>query len=481
MASVASGAAHRRRAPESYRSFWLEQVAHDATPSASLSEDTTADVCIVGGGFAGLWTAIAIKEREPTAEVVLLEAATCGSGASGRNGGMMMSWWSKFATLAKIAGPEEAIRLARASATVMDDVAAFCREEGIDADQRTNGWVWGASNDAQIGAWDAVMHLLAEHGEHPFAALEPDEVRRRTGSPLMRAGVFEASCATVQPARLAVGLTRAAARRDVRIYEQSPMRSLTVGAPCVVRTEKGLISADRVVLALGAWTGGHVASLRRSIVIVASDMVITEPAAEELDQLGVEPALGITDSRLLVNYFHRTGDDRLAFGTAGGSLAIGQRVGSVFNGTSPRRAEVGANLRRLYPELRADLATSWTGPIDRSYTGLPAITPVGAHGRAWAVSGFSGNGVGPSALISRILASLAADTDDEWSRSSLIVKPSGGLPPEPIRFLGGHIVRSAIAHKERREDRGQAASRLARRVAGLAPAGLVPTSEAEHA
>src|SRR5437763_1582033 len=184
------------------------------------------DVCIVGGGFTGLWTALWLKEREPSLDVVMVEADVCGAGASGRNGGFVLSWWAKFLALERLCGAVEAVRLARASAAGVTEIGAFCAENSIDAHFRRAGWLWTATSPAQLGAWDDTLGRLEELGERPFVRLEPEEVARRAASPVHLAGVFEPTAATVHPALLARGLRRVALERGVRLFERSPVRQL---------------------------------------------------------------------------------------------------------------------------------------------------------------------------------------------------------------------------------------------------------------
>jgi glycine/D-amino acid oxidase-like deaminating enzyme len=131
-------------------------------------------------------------------------------------------------------------------------------------------------------------------------------------------------------------------------------------------------------------------------------------------------------------------------------------------------------MRAIYPSLAAvPIAASWTGPIDRAHDGLPFFVALGRPDLL-AGAGYSGNGVGPSLLGGRILASLALGRDDEWSRCGLVRAPPPGIPPEPLRYLGGRIVRGAVARKERAEDAERRPARIDRALARLAPAGLVP-------
>jgi glycine/D-amino acid oxidase-like deaminating enzyme len=209
-------------------------------------------------------------------------------------------------------------------------------------------------------------------------------------------------------------------------------------------------------------------------VIVSSDIVITDRVADQLQRAGWRDGVSISDSRLMVHYYRTTGDGRIAFGKGGGRLAYGARIDASFTGPSPLADEVARHLRATYAWLATvPIAASWTGPIDRSVDGLPFFLTLGRRDLACG-AGYSGNGVGPSVLGGRILASLALGLDDEWARCGLVRTPPRGLPGEPLRYLGGRIVRGAVARKERAEDAGRRPARIDGAVARLAPAGLVP-------
>jgi putative aminophosphonate oxidoreductase len=456
----------------SVRSWWLQQ-ADIADGFPALTEARKADICVVGGGFTGLWTALRIKEREPSAEVALIEGDICGGGASGRNGGFAMSFWHHFQGLERICGSSEALSLARASCEAVDEIGSFCEAHGIDSHYQRDGWLWTATNSAELDAWDSTIAAIARHGREPFVPVEPRELAVRTGSSRHIAGVFEPTSATVQPALLARGLARVASERGVAIFEHSPMVSLDRSTPLVVSAPRGSITADRVVVAMGAWAA-KLRELRRAFVIVASDIVITEPAAEELERLGWRDAVSISDSRLMVHYYRTTRDGRIAFGKGGGRLAYDGRIDRSFSERAPLEAEVTSRLRDVYPSFAGvPIATSWNGPIDRTIDGLPFFFQVGRPDLVCG-AGYSGNGVAPTVLGGHILASLALGQDDEWARCGLVRTPPRGLPPEPWRYLGGRIVRSAVARKERAQDAGRPPRRIDRALARMAPAGLVP-------
>ena len=460
------------------RSYWLQEaLGAEADVAPPLEGEQRADVCIVGGGYCGLWTALRLKELEPALDVAVVEADICGGGASGRNGGFILSWWAKFGSLKKICGPEEALRLARASAQAPADIGAFCAAHEIDAHYRGEGWLWTATSAAQFGAWNDLVDELERYQVTPFEALSPEQAAARSGTRASLAGIFESTAATVQPALLARGLRRVAIAKGVRIYERSPMRALERSGSPKVRTARGSIAADRVVLALNAWAA-RFRELRRKMVVLGSEMVVTEAVPARLAEIGLDHGLAISDSRNLVHYYRTTLDGRIAFGKGGGPFAFANRVGTKYDRPSAFAAEVERNLRRLYPML-ADVPVSmaWSGPIDRTVKGLPFFGRLGRREDIVYGAGFSGNGVGPTHLAGRILASLALGLDDEWSGCGLVGAEVARFPPEPIRYLGARVVRAAIGRKERAEDAGRAAGALTERLAALAPAGLVPVAE----
>ena len=461
--------------PETQLSWWLAQAHSDGgEPAPPLGGHTSCDVCVVGGGYTGLWTAIHLKERDPAADVALIETQTCGSGASGRNGGFVLSWWAKLATLIKLFGSEEGIRLAEASADAVTAIEEFCEMNGIDAHYRREGWLWAATNRAQLGSWEEAISVASRHGRQPFQALTPAQVGTEAGSSAHLGGVFEPTAATVQPALLARGLRRVALERGVRIYEHTPMTRWEDGPRPRVTTPGGTIEAAKVVLATNAWMVRE-AQIARSLVVVTSDMVVTRPIPELLSTTVPREGLAVSDSRMLVNYYRTTRDQRLAFGHGGGSFGFGRRVGARFNGPSGRASAVADAMNRLYPDLSPDLvAASWTGPIDRSISSVPFFGTLGRTGKVLYGVGYSGNGVGPSYLGGKILASLALDKHDEWTTSRIAQGPVGTYPPEPAKYVGGVTLRAVLARKEKVEDRGRRPGRLVRTASLLAPPGLVP-------
>lgn len=462
---------------EPHRSYWLKRALSEAPPSAVvLEQDISADVCIVGGGFTGLWTALHITEQDPSVRVVIIERDLCGSGASGRNGGFCMSWMSKATGVLPLAGAQEGVRLLRAFADGVGRIGMFCEEHRIDADYRFDGWLWTATNSAQLEAWRSTIDILDNHGLHPFEALPPEEVRQRTGSQLHLSGVFEAGIATLQPAKLARGLTRVAVERGIVIHEQSPMTELVRSPEPVVRTARGSVKASSVVLALNAWAH-ELPDFRRALLPIGVDAVITEPVPELLARVGYSNGMAISDSRLAVDYYRTTLDGRLSLGKGGGRIPFAGRVGDRFDTKSERSREVRDRVVRLYPEFEGvPIAAAWQGPASRTVNGMPYFGRLHDCSRIVYGHGYNGNGVGPSYTGGRILASLALDRNDEWSNTPLVLrdKPTVFLPPEPVRYLGSRIVRAAVERRTRVEDTGARPDRITQALSAMVPGGLTP-------
>jgi len=260
-------------------------------------------------------------------------------------------------------------------------------------------------------------------------------------------------------------------RLGCRVYELSPVSSVEGAESYVrVRTERGEVRAGRVVLAASAWMA-HLKEFRARTHVTSSDMVVTNPIPDVLAELGMTTRPGGLNSRQMVNYGGITPDGRVYLGRGGGALSYRSRITPDFHWSSERAREVESDFRFLYPELRAiPIARSWAGPVDRSPTGLPRFGRLQADERISYAIGYSGHGVGASALAGRILASLALRIDDDWSHlGALISKADNGrFPPEPVRYFFGSMVRSAVARKERAEQLGRRISWVDRKLAGLA-------------
>ena len=428
-----------------------------------LTTTVRGDVCIVGGGFTGLWTALSIKRLAPAAEVVLIEREYCGAGASGRNGGWVNGWDDALPKLVSRFGRDMAMWLLDASRRSVDDICATVRDGGIDCDFALEGGLIVAASPAQVEAVQESAAVAQELGRDDlFRTLNKDEARAMWGSPSARAGALILHAGSVQPALLAQGLRRLAVEAGVRVFEATPMLALDRSLPAVVKTPSGAVVADKVVLAAGSWLA-LVPELRRTIFIIPSHVVATAASRQRLDRLGWVKGRPFSDGRTAVHYGQRTGDDRVVFGRGGGRLGFGGRVIPEHFHDRLEIESIVADMHALLP-LTRDLGVEWRwgGPVERTQHGLPWVGTLGAHLNVHYGVGYSGNGVAPSNLIGRTLAAVVLGLRDDYALSPLVSDPPSYLPPEPFRSVGARAVRSAIERCEIVEDRGRTPDPLSR-------------------
>jgi len=442
--------------------YWIEE-AGEVEPAAPLAGEREADVLIVGGGYTGMWAAWYARALEPAARVVLLEAEpVCGRGPSGRNGGFCNAMWFQLASMRERWGDEGALATAHAAQEAVGRIERFCAERGVDAWFRPAGYMQVSTAPAHDCSWLDAVQACREMGvPEMLQTLSREEVAARCGSPTFRAGAVSPTSATVQPARLALGLREQLLAAGVEIFESSPVRSFREGADGVeARTGAGSVRAKRGVLAIGAAAKGRRGPLRNRLTVASSHIVLTEPVPDVLEQLGWTGGECITDSRSLLHYFRAIPDGRIAFGWGGGRIAMGARTKGRAEVDPAVAAAATEHLYEYFPQLRGRQVThAWGGPIDASPTHLPVVTTL-AHNRAFVAAGYTGNGVGPSNMVGRTLASLALGREDEHTSLAFVDTKTPRLPPEPFHWLGGEVIRLGILKKEEAEMAGHRPARI---------------------
>jgi glycine/D-amino acid oxidase-like deaminating enzyme len=435
--------------------WWLEEAVGatgPVEPARPLEGDAMADVVIVGGGYLGMWTAWQLKELEPEADIVILEAGLCGNGPSGRNGGFVSTLWDDLPKLRERAGDQGALDVCHASERALIGIGAWCEANEVDAWYTAAPRLDVATTPAQDGTWDAdVAECAAIGSPDEIKAVDQAEARAICDSPIFRSGVLWLKSATVQPARLSLGLRARLLERGVRIHEHTRVKRLTQDA--LAEVESGRMRAKVAVLAVNSAAAtfpGH----RLSLAVASSHIVLTEPVPDVLDELGWTGGESIADGRTMLHYLRTTRDGRIAFGWGGGRMAFGGRQAGRLEVDPDVVRRTRESLVRFFPQLRGrEVTHAWGGPIDVSPTHLPIF---GSRGAVHHGYGFTGNGVGPSYLGGEILARLALDRRDETTRLAIVDPPRKLFPPEPFRYVGGSLIRQALVRKDAAEDVGRA-------------------------
>jgi glycine/D-amino acid oxidase-like deaminating enzyme len=448
--------------------YWLEEAGAVA-PAPPLEGDRDADVVVIGGGFTGLWAAWQVKQLQPEARVVLLEADLCGRGPSGRNGGFCNVMWFSLPSMRRRWGDGPALAVARAAERAVGEIGEFCEQEEVDAWFRSGGYLQvstaAAHDDVPAEAIAACRELGASEAVEP---LSPSQVAAHCASPAFRAGAFYPTSATVQPARLALGLRDRLRARGVELFESTPVRALRDAPDGVeARTPAGTVRARAAIVAIGGAATARQGPLRNRLTITSSHIVLTEPVPELLEEIGWTGGECITDSRTMLHYFRTTPDGRIVFGLGGGRISPGGRLRGKVEVDPEVVARAAERLHAYFPGVAGKRIThAWGGPIDVSPTHLPVVVPL-AGGRAFAAAGYTGNGVGPSHMVGRTLAALALDRRDEYSRLPIVDPSPQRVPPEPFHWLGGSTIHAGIIAKENAESNGRSPSRVASTLARI--------------
>ncbi len=448
-------------------SFWWQQVGLP-DPRPALPGDTDADVCIVGAGYTGLWTAYYLKQLQPDLRVVVLESRFAGFGASGRNGG----WLTNSVTggreqYAASHGRAAAVAQQRAMNDAVREVVDVAAREGIDAGIHLGGELNVARTPAQLTRLRAAVAAEQEWPDTDVALLDAAALRERIRVADAVGGMWHPHCARLQPARLAHGLARAVERSGAVIHEDTHVEEITAGA---ARTARGTVRASYVIRA----TEGFTANLRgehRTWLPMNSSLVVTAPLPPAVwDEIGWDGRETLGDLAHVYMYAQRTADDRIAFGGRGVPYRFGSRVDT--DGATQARTIAGLTglLRRFFPAAAdVPIEHAWAGVlgVPRDWSASVGLDP--ATGLGWA-GGYVGTGVTATNLAGRTLADLVLGHDTERTRLPWVGHRARRWEVEPLRWVAVQALYAAYRAADRAESRGRASTsplaRVADRVSG---------------
>ena len=414
-------------------SFYRLSVG-DVAKYAPLEGSRKADVCIVGGGYTGLSAAVHLAEAG--VDVVLVEANEIASGASGRNGGQIHSGQRRDVLwLEKRFGVERAHELWDAAEEAKALVRALIVRFAIPCDLHS-GVIETLHKPALLNeAAELVEALTGRYGYGHVDLLDGTETAEATGSGRFVGGLRDRGAGHLDPYRLALGLARGAAGLGASIHENTPAVSLSSGP--VVRTARGDIRADHVIVATNGRSGKFERATRRRMLGLNSFVVVTEPLGADADSImpGGEAA---ADSRFVVRYWRKTPDARLIFG--GGETSVGRIPADVRSFVRPHLVEV-------YPQLEdAALTHGWGGIVSVTAPRLPYVHEIAP--KVWAAGGYSGQGVALAPFIGKLMAEAALGRPERLSAFTSIP-----IPPLPMAQWARRLIASVALWRGQMADR----------------------------
>ena len=287
-----------------YQSPWFVEAlqAEGELKINKLKTNIITDICIVGGGYTGLWTALKIKEKNSSIDITIIEKDLCGSGASGRNGGCMVPQSTKFLAMKKIVGVKDAKKMIKASEDAVYNIRDYCIQNNIDAKIRINGVVYAATNKSHEGAFENLIEDLKEKKINSWERLSKEKIQEITGSQKYIDGYYSAIGGSLQPALLIRGLKKIAEKKGIKIFEHSAMLSYKENNNITVKTKNGSVECKKLIVAINAWTPSFFPFLSRSVILVSSDMIISEPIKDKLENLNLNNGLVVLDCNLFTHY-----------------------------------------------------------------------------------------------------------------------------------------------------------------------------------
>lgn len=423
--------------------YWQEEADELAprTPHEPLVGSLDADLVVVGGGYLGLWTAVLARRADPGRRVVLVEARDLGWAASGRNGGFCEASITHGESNGRSRWPEEYDALERLGAENLAGFAADVRDLDLACQWEETGMLSVAVEP----------HELDWLGEH---RLDAAATRAEIDSPLFLGGEWErGTTALLQPALLVRGLARAALDLGVEVVEGTPVRSLSGRGPVEVRTDRGTVRADQVVLATNVFPS-LVRRTRLMTVPVYDYVLVTEPlSASQREALGWRHRQGLGDLANQFHYSRLTADGRIMYGGYDAVYPAGGRVDVRHEERPESFARLASHLLATFPQLEGiRFSHRWAGAID-TCTRFAAYYGRARGGRVAYAAGFTGLGVGATRFAAQVLLDLLAGADTERTRLEMVRRKPLPFPPEPAAWAGINLTRWALDRADHREGR----------------------------
>ena len=435
------------------KSFWLDTLP-ERDPHAPLDAMLGADLCIVGGGYTGLWAALYAKSLDPDRDVVLLEATRCGSGASGRNGGFLQSSLTHGLGNGLSRFPDELEQLERLGLENFHALAADLERAAIDAEFEPAGDLIVALEPRELVDLEEEAGLLRRFG-HDAELLDRDSIRAQVNSPMYVGGLWtRTGSALVHAGKLADGLRSATVRAGVRVCEYSPARELRKTAAGVsIRTDGGVVDAGRVLLATSAYPP-LLRAIGRYIAPVYDYVLVTEPLDERMrEAVGWSGRQGVSDLGNQFHYYRLTADWRILWGGYDAVYRYGGPVGPQLDDHEPTFAKLSQHFFATFPQLEGlRFSHRWGGAID-TCSRFSVFFGTALGGRAAYALGYTGLGVGASRFGARVGLDLLDGRASEATALTMVRRRPLPFPPEPLRTGVIQLTRNRLAAADRNDGR----------------------------
>ena len=416
--------------------YWLDEDPLEPLPHPTLIGDVTTDLCIVGAGYTGLWTALLAKEQNPEREVILLEQRETGAGASGRNGGFcsyslthgFMNGYNRF--------KDEMAIIERMGRENLDGIEATIKKYGIECDFEWNGELRIAIETWQMESMIKEAGLRNSFGDN-VELMDQNQIQALVKSPLYKGALWDPDgTALVDPARLVWGLERVCIKLGVKIFENTHVDSLErTNSAMIVHTPYGSVYAQKVALATNVFKS-LVRRAHKYVVPVYDFQLVTEPLTrEQLDSIGWKGREGLSDAGNQFHYYRLTKDNEILWGGYDAIYNFRGKVRQEYESDAQTYAHLAAAFLETFPQLKGIKFThGWGGAIDTCSRFSP-FWGKAYRGRVAYVMGYTGLGVASTRFGAQVMLDLLDGIDSERTRLAMVRKKPWPFPPEPFRFI----------------------------------------------
>jgi gamma-glutamylputrescine oxidase len=393
---------------------YYDATALPAPPRPALAGIVEAETCVIGGGFAGLATALDLAERGR--DVVLLEAERIGWGASGRNGGFVAAGFPAGSLhLVETLGPDTARRLFELSRMGQALLAARIERYAIPGLAREAGALRCAmrGHDALL---DQIRAGMARHFGVELELWPRDKLRACLATERYGGALFNPETFAVHPHNLALGLAEAATRNGARLFETSACTGLDLDHPTKrVSTANGEVQARTVVVACGGYVGNLLLRLQWATVPIATFVAVTEPLGPDLDR-AIATRHAVSDLQFATNYYRCVEVDRLLWGG---------RIKAWEPGPARIARDLHRDMAAFYPDLvDARFEFVWSGLMSFLRHQMPALGQLGEN--VWYATGFGGLGLSLTSMAGRLIGSALTEGDQRWREFARFGLPFAG-------------------------------------------------------